>query len=618
MAEFLTPYVCSSNGYSVTVWCGQCRVGRLFRCLGGSWRWHWHREIANIWKDPGLKCEQCGAPAVRLDVQRRVGGTGQFETLFPSSNIWARGFFPASVYTGGLAGDVYLNLRSEANSLASYEPGSAGFALLLHELGHTLGLKHPHDDGGTGRPTLTGLGVPGLDIDWFSVMSYADDANWNRLSWDPGTFMVMDVLALQYLYGKNLSTNAGDTTFGLTLDGTYKSIWDASGNDTVSAAASPVGWSIHLPYLTLSALVDTKAGAALPTAELQFTAPENLRWLLGDIENLIGSAFDDTLLGNDQNNVISGGAGSDAIDGGGGADILTGGAGPDGIIGGDGVDTAVYSGPSTSYSWTRQADGLWKVVDNRAGNPDGIDFVDVELLRFTDKTVTLSASLTSALQTAFTNILRSASSAAGNATLADDIAGRMAAGTLSQSAAVALLVQQADTTTSVASLAYQFFTGRIPSAAGMDFLVSPTGPNANNLNSAYYQSFNLENRYINVSVNLGKNGEGKAAFEAAYGTKTLIDAAKSAYTTIFGSAPTDAKVHLLIDSRVDYFAFYGQDGPNGIGTKAAMVGWLLAEAVKADIGTLQTANMAFLTDLADGANFAVDLVGVYHGTPYLG
>jgi hypothetical protein len=180
------------------------------------------------------------------------------------------------------------------------------------------------------------------------------------------------------------------------------------------------------------------------------------------------------------------------------------------------------------------------------------------------------------------------------------------------------IAQEADASTSVATLAYQFFTGKIPSGAGLDYLVSPTGPNPNNLNSAYYQDFNLENRYINFAVNLGKNGEGRAQFEAAYGAKSLLDTMKSAYLTVFGSTPTDAKAHVLLDSRVDYFAYYGQDGQNGIGTKAALVGWLLAEAAKADVGTMQTANLAFLSDLADGANYSVDLVGTYGGTPYFG
>ena len=212
---------------------------------------------------------------------------------------------------------------------------------------------------------------------------------------------------------------------------------------------------------------------------------------------------------------------------------------------------------------------------------------------------------------AITNILRTDPLSASLGGLLGNLVGKLTSGQFTQDQAMAQIVSQAGPTTSVATLAYEFFTGKIPSAPGMDYLVSPTGPNANNLNSAYYQSFDLENRYINFAVNLGKLGDGAAAFNAAYGSESLFDATKAAYTTIFGSAPTDDKVHALIDSRVDYFAYYGHDGANGIGTKAAMVGWLLAEAEKADVGMYAKANDAFLTDLADGATFAVDLVGVY-------
>lgn len=50
---------------------------------------------------------------------------------------------------------------------------------------------------------------------------------------------------------------------------------------------------------------------------------------LSEIENLVGSSFDDTLTGNDGANTIDGGAGDDTIDGGSGHNILTGGAGQD-------------------------------------------------------------------------------------------------------------------------------------------------------------------------------------------------------------------------------------------------------------------------------------------------
>ena len=50
---------------------------------------------------------------------------------------------------------------------------------------------------------------------------------------------------------------------------------------------------------------------------------------LANIENLIGSAYGDTLTGDDGDNAIAGGAGDDMLIGGGGADALDGGAGTD-------------------------------------------------------------------------------------------------------------------------------------------------------------------------------------------------------------------------------------------------------------------------------------------------
>ncbi|HSW20793.1 MAG TPA: M10 family metallopeptidase C-terminal domain-containing protein, partial [Ramlibacter sp.] len=51
-----------------------------------------------------------------------------------------------------------------------------------------------------------------------------------------------------------------------------------------------------------------------------------------NIENLTGSAFNDTLTGSAGGNVIDGGSGNDTITGGGGADFLTGGAGADTFV----------------------------------------------------------------------------------------------------------------------------------------------------------------------------------------------------------------------------------------------------------------------------------------------
>ncbi|OYU70462.1 MAG: hypothetical protein CFE28_10965 [Alphaproteobacteria bacterium PA2] len=227
------------------------------------------------------------------------------------------------------------------------------------------------------------------------------------------------------------------------------------------------------------------------------------------------------------------------------------------------------------------------------------------------------------LQAAALNVTRWA-----DASFAAPLVSAVNNGTQSADAALHQILIRAQSATSVATLAYQFFTGSTPGAGGMDYLVSPTGPNANNLNSAYYQSFSLENRYINFAVNLGKAGAGQASFQAGYGSLSLGDALSKAYATIFGSTPSAGKIALLLngmvpdglggtETRAQYFAFYGQDGLNGLGTKAAMVGWLLGEAVKADIGDYALSNDAFLTAIANGTTtYGVDLIGQYNKPSY--
>ena len=222
-----------------------------------------------------------------------------------------------------------------------------------------------------------------------------------------------------------------------------------------------------------------------------------------------------------------------------------------------------------------------------------------------------------AVRKAMYNVGREDAYSGSGAAFYTDLGTRLVTGKVGVNAAYAEIVNRADNTASVATLSYEFFTGKAPTGAGFDYLLLSTGINPNNLYSAYYQNFNLENRYINFAVNLGKVGEGKTKFTADYGSLSLFDATKKAYTTIFGGTPTDAKIHALIDTRADYFASYGGDGANGIGTKAAMVGWLLAEAEKADVGMYAKANFAFLTDLALGlANYGVDLIGVYGKAEY--
>jgi hypothetical protein len=119
-----------------------------------------------------------------------------------------------------------------------------------------------------------------------------------------------------------------------------------------------------------------------------------------DVEKLVGSGFADTILGDaaantlaggDGKDVLSGYAGDDVVIGGLGDDTLGGGGGDDTLVGGAGRDVVEYAGFASAYSWFRNADGSWTVRDRRSGSPGGTDrLVDVEMLRFPDRSVTIS------------------------------------------------------------------------------------------------------------------------------------------------------------------------------------------------------------------------------------
>ena len=192
------------------------------------------------------------------------------------------------------------------------------------------------------------------------------------------------------------------------------------------------------------------------------------------------------------------------------------------------------------------------------------------------------------------------------------IIARYDAGSLSLAEAETALGHLVDGTTGVAVAEYAFFTGRTPTLAGLNYLVhSPD--NLTDLNDAYYARFSTENRFINLAVGLGTpGGVGAAAFADTYASLSLTDAVARAYRAVFGTPPADGKVDAILDTlvpdglggmetRAQYFAQYGGDGPQGIGTKAAAVGFLLSVAVAGEIGVYGVAEAHYAQALAHGA-----------------
>lgn len=184
-------------------------------------------------------------------------------------------------------------------------------------------------------------------------------------------------------------------------------------------------------------------------------------------------------------------------------------------------------------------------------------------------------------------------------------------------------------TTSVALTSYQFFTGKTPSKDGLQYLVnSPANPSDLNDAAGIYKTMNTENRYINFSANLGLVGEGKAAFEAGYKALSFRQAVEKAYDAVIGLSTATAaglNTQAAIDSVVGsqgYFQALAKERMPGfdqdLAMKAGMVGYLLVEGLKANVGKYARGVENFYIDLMDGtALHNVDLIGVYGpGTPF--
>ena len=189
-------------------------------------------------------------------------------------------------------------------------PGTMGALTLLHEIGHGLGLKHTFEHPVVDRS---------FESNTYTLMSYTapeeawyDSGNW-AISYTP---MLLDVAALQFLYGAQ-THNETDTTYSWDETVPFAStIWDSGGIDTLDFSNFSLGHNISL--------VDGSSSTISFPVRDYYTnqegwdvrqLPDNLSIAYGvEIENAIGGAGDDKIIGNDGDNILTGGAGADIFE----------------------------------------------------------------------------------------------------------------------------------------------------------------------------------------------------------------------------------------------------------------------------------------------------------------
>ncbi len=231
--------------------------------------------------------------------------------------------------------------------------GGGGFNTIIHELGHGMGLAHPHDGGdGADKSTFPGVkgeghkGQYGLNQGVYTIMSYNTGFGTveDQVYGSQAGLGAFDIAALQALYGANTTTASGDNVYRLptrNAAGTgWSCIWDTGGSDTISGAKSKVSVTIDLRAATL-ANNDPKAGGFLSRQEKiagGYTIASGVT-----IENATGGSGNDILYGNSAANTLRGGAGQDKLRGLAGDDILYCDNGKDTLWGGSGSDTFVFS-----------------------------------------------------------------------------------------------------------------------------------------------------------------------------------------------------------------------------------------------------------------------------------
>ena len=220
-------------------------------------------------------------------------------------------YFPNNFYE--LGSDIFISKRfsdpfSLTNGLTNYD-----YEVLLHEIGHALGLKHPFEIDRNNTMILNSH----EDSTEFTAMSYDE-----ILTTFDGMFRPLDLMTLTKLYGVNSTYKSGDDVYKFDHNSGIFLI-DGNGIDLIDVSDSIEDVYIDLRYGSHSYQGDK---SSLITSGNQLTISHG-----SDIENIKTGLGNDTVVGNHLSNIISTGLGHDTIFAGNGSDTIYPGQGADSI-----------------------------------------------------------------------------------------------------------------------------------------------------------------------------------------------------------------------------------------------------------------------------------------------